>query len=203
MLQDFLSRALGRAVERAVADSARARELCTQLEGRSFCVEATGSPWQMHISVQGLQLQVRLVPAAMPEPADARIRGSVVALMGALGEGQRTLLQSGALQVEGDAELAQHYSELLRALRPDVEEQLGRLLGPMPAHLLWRGALGAWQQSQALLREQSRNAADWLAHERRALVSIPEAEHRYRGIEAAREHLDRLEARLRGLEARA
>ena len=60
-----------------------------------------------------------------------------------------------------------------------------------------------WDQGGALLRDQSRNAADWLAHERRALVPAAEAEHRYREIEAAREQLDRLDARLRGLELRS
>ena len=203
MLQALVNRALGRAVARAVGDSSRVRELCVRLEGRSFGIDATGSPWRLILTMRDLQLQARFAPAGTPEPADASILGSTVALLGALGEGQRALLQSGTLRIEGDAELAQQFGELLHALRPDVEQQLGRLLGPMPAHLLWRGARGAWQQGNALLREQSRNAADWLAHERRTLVPVPEAEHRYREIEAAREQVDRLEARMRSLEGRS
>lgn len=202
MLQAFINRALGRSVEQAVADSSRARELCAQLEGRSFCIEATGSPWRLQLVVQDLQLQASVVPTATVVRADASIRGSAVALLAALGERQRALLQGGALHIDGDAEIAQQFSELLHALRPDVETLLGRVLGPMPAHLLWRGARGAWQQGRDLLQGQALNAADWLAHEKRALVSVPEAEHRYREIEAAREHLDRLDARLRGLESR-
>ena len=46
-----------------------------------------------------------------------------------------------------------------------------------------------------------RNVAEYLAHERRDLVSRPEAEDFYRGVERLREDLDRLEARTRGLEA--
>lgn len=202
MLQSLLNSALDRAVSRAVRDSSRARELCARLDGRSVCIEITGSPWRVQLEGRALQLQARLLSADSAEPADARIEGSAVTLLGALGEAQRGLLQSGSLRIEGDAEVAQACSELLQMLRPDIEEVLGRRVGPVSAHLLWRGARAAWTQGSALLRDQSRNAADWLAHERRALVPAPEAEHRYRQIEAAREQLDRLEARVRALETR-
>lgn len=202
MLQSLLNSALDRAVSRAVRDSSRARELCARLDGRSVCIEITGSPWRVQLEGRGLQLQARLLSADSAEPADARIQGSAVTLLGALGEAQRGLLQSGSLRIEGDAEVAQACSELLQMLRPDIEEVLGRRVGPVSAHLLWRGARAAWTQGGALLRDQSRNAADWLAHERRALVPAPEAEHRYRQIEAAREQLDRLEARVHALETR-
>lgn len=203
MLQSLFNRALGGALARAVADSSRARELCARLEGRTFGIAVTGSPWQLRLVVRDAQLSVAAAPAGPAPALDARIHGSAVALLGALGDRQRALLQDGTLRIEGDAELAQHFGELLQALRPDVEQHLGRVLGPMPAHLLWRGARSAWQQGNTLLHGQSRNAADWLAHERRTLVPVPEAEHRYREIESARERLDRLEARVRGLEARS
>lgn len=203
MLQGLINRALDRAVTRALADSSRARELCAQLEGRSFCIEPTGSPWLLHLTVREARLHAVITPAGTAQQANATIQGSAVALLGALGENQRALLQSAALRIEGDAQIAQKCSELLHALRPDMEQELGRLLGPLPAHLLSRAVRGAWQQGNTLLREQSLNAADWLAHERRALVSVPEAEHRYRQIEAAREQLDRLDARVQGLEARS
>jgi ubiquinone biosynthesis protein UbiJ len=203
MLQGFINRALRNAVARAMEDSSRARELCGQLDGRSLRIELTGGPWQLLLSARGAQLDAHLLPAGSAERTDASIHGSAVALLGALGQDQRALLQSGALRIDGDAELAQRFGELLQLLRPDVEQELGRVLGPIPAHLLWRSARGAWQRGRGLLRDQSRNAADWLAHEQRALVSVPEAEHRYRAIEAAREQLDRLDARMRGLETRS
>lgn len=202
MLQSLLNSTLDRAVSRAVRDSSRARELCARLDGRTVCIEITGSPWRVQLEGRTQQLQARLLLADSTEPADARIQGSAVTLLGALGEAQRGLLQNGSLRIEGDAEVAQACSELLQALRPDIEEVLGRRVGPVGAHLLWRGARAAWTQGSTLLRDQSRNAADWLAHERRALVPAPEAEHRYRQIEAAREQLDRLEARVQALEAR-
>jgi len=203
MLRDALLTRLEAAIDRAVQDSGRAQMLCAQLDGRRFRIVAAGSPWQCELRVEQGAARLRLQPAEDPAvAADALVRGSIAALVGALGEGQRLLLQSGAVRIEGDAEIAERFAELLRCLRPDLEHELGRLTGPVPAHLLAEGVRGLWQRGRELLRSQSHAAADYLAHERQVLVSRPEAEHRYREIESARERLDRLDARLRQLGTR-
>ena len=52
------------------------------------------------------------------------------------------------------------------------------------------------------LRPPCSNIAEYLAHESGDLVSRQEAEHYLRGVEQAREQLDRLEARLMRLSQR-
>ena len=69
-----------------------------------------------------------------------------------------------------------------RRLRVTLVE-LGRL-GDLISHIR-DSQLGATR----LVPFVESNAADWLAHERRTLVPTPEAEHRYRQIEATREQL--------------
>ena len=44
--------------------------------------------------------------------------------------------------------------------------------------------------------------AEYLSHESRDLVSRPEAEHFLRGVDAVREQLDRIDARLQLMERR-
>jgi ubiquinone biosynthesis protein UbiJ len=200
------------AVDRAVHESGRARELCAQLNGRRLRVVATGSPWTVDLHVANGTVRLRAGGDSglarrsghdpQPDSADATLRGSAVALLGALGESQRAWLQNGSLRIDGDAEIAQRFAELLRCLRPDVENEIARLTGPIPAHLLTTLSGALWRNGRALWESQSRSVADYLAHERRTLVSAPEAEHHYRGIEAARERLDRLDARLQQLENR-
>lgn len=203
MLRRALLTRLEAAIDRAVQDSGRAQALCAQLDGRRFRLAATGSPWQCELCIEHGAARLRLQPEeALSAAPDALVRGSVAALAGALGAGQQALLQSGALRIEGDAQIAERFAELLRCLRPDLEHELGRLTGPVPAHLLAEGVRGLWQRGRELLRSQSHAAADYLAHERQVLVSRPEAEHRYREIEAARERLDRLDARLQQLGTR-
>jgi ubiquinone biosynthesis protein UbiJ len=196
MLKEALLRRATAALNRGMQDSTRARDICAQLEGRSLQVAVSGSPWTGTLLAQGGTLGLRVEDHATAAPADVTLRGSAAALLGALGSDQRSLLHSGALQLDGDAQLAQYFDELLRCLRPDLEHELSRWAGPLPAHLLASSVRRLWQRAHSLWNDQSRNAADYLAHERGALVSVPEAEHRYRQIEAARENLDRLEARL-------
>jgi ubiquinone biosynthesis protein UbiJ len=184
---------LNRALQRATAESARAQQLCHELEGRSLRVVVTGSPWTvLLLCADGLpQLLVD-----DPRAADATVRGGAISLLAMLREDSRAVIQRGAVQIDGDAELAQRFSELAALLRPDPEHQTARLIGPVPAHLLARGAQGLAGWGRHAIDAVLRNGAEYLAHESRDLVPRAEAEHLLRGIEQLRERVDRLDARL-------
>jgi ubiquinone biosynthesis protein UbiJ len=199
----FVQRIAG-LLNRALADSQRARQLCATLAGRALRVEITGSPWAAVIRSDGraLALQVLDQTAGSDATADATVAGTPLALLALAGTGRRAVIQRGDAHISGDGEIAEQFSELAALLRPDVEHELGALIGQVPAHLLMRAAqhLGHWGRSTA--EATLRNSADYLAHERRDLVPQPEAEHVLRGIEQLREQLDRLDASLGALEGR-
>jgi ubiquinone biosynthesis protein UbiJ len=44
------------------------------------------------------------------------------------------VIQRGDVRIRGDAELAQKFRELAMLLKPDVEEELSKLIGDTPAH---------------------------------------------------------------------
>lgn len=200
----FVQRIAG-LLNRALADSQRARQLCASLAGRALRVEITGSPWAAEIRSDGraLALQVLDRTAGSDVTADATLAGSPLALLALAGAERRAVIQRGEAHISGDGEIAEQFSELAVLLRPDVEHELGAVIGLVPAHLLMRGAqhLGHWGRSTA--EATLRNSADYLAHERRDLVPAPEAEHLLRGIEQLREQLDRLDASLGALDRRA
>jgi ubiquinone biosynthesis protein UbiJ len=80
-------------------------------------------------------------------------------------------------------------------LKPDVEEELSRIIGDTPAHQALRLVRLATGFGRRAATTGMRNVAEYLAHERRDLVPRAEAEDFYRGVERLREDLDRLEAR--------
>jgi ubiquinone biosynthesis protein UbiJ len=80
-------------------------------------------------------------------------------------------------------------------LKPDVEEELSRLIGDTPAHQALRLVRTVAGFGRRAATTGVRNVAEYLAHERRDLVPRAEAEDFYRGVERLREDLDRLEAR--------
>ncbi len=198
-----IDRALRSAVTRAQAESPRARALLTELEGRSVTIEVRGTPWTATIVSTGSTLQIQ--PAGASAVGACRISGTPLALLalGRAGTGAEALAGGGGVRVDGDPDLARAFGRLALLLRPELEQALSRVLGRSGAHLLMRGlrAASAWTRAAAWTSVQ--NLSEYLAHERGDLVSRAEAEHLLRGVEEARERLDRLDARLARLEQSA
>jgi ubiquinone biosynthesis protein UbiJ len=105
------------------------------------------------------------------------------------------VIRRGAVTISGDAQIAEQFRELALLLRPDVEEELSRLIGDTPAHQALRFVRAATGFGERAARTGVRNIAEYFAHESRDLVPRAEAEDFYRGVERLREQLDRLEAR--------
>ena len=114
------------------------------------------------------------------------------------------MLQRGDVQIRGDAELAQKFRELALLLRPDLEEELSqchrRRAGPSARPLRARRVrLDAQRRCSTTVR----NVAEYLAHERRDLVPRAEGDQLLKGVDALREDVDRLEARIELLAQKA
>lgn len=195
------------ALDRALSESARARALCERLAGRRLDVAPSGLPMRIQIRSDGARVRVRLVRAdadatAFEPVADATVTGGIVALLSWPHGDSRALFQNRSLSLQGSGEVAQQFAELAGLLRPDIEQEISRLTGPISAHLLTRGARGAFGHLRRLFDTQLRQGAEYLAYERRDLVPVPEAEHQFREVEALRAAVDRTEARLAALEER-
>ena len=122
-------------------------------------------------------------------------------LLALAGGGSATLAATGAT-IDGDAEVAQQFSELLGLLKPDPEEELAQLLGDAPAHHLGRVARAAVDFGNRVAHTTVQNVAEYLAHERRDLVPRAEGRQLLDGIDALRDDVDRFEARLNHLAQR-
>ncbi len=193
MLASVLENLLNRGLPR----SGRARQLCAELEGRRFAVEA---PALARIVIESTGGGVRIRRGE--ESADASIVGGPLSLVLVGGGLSSEPLARGAVEVRGDAEIAEKFQELMRLLSPDVEEELSLVVGDVPAHRigqLARGALGWTRGAAATLW---RDLGEYASHERGDLVSRPEGEVFLHGVDAVREDVDRLAARLEQLERR-
>jgi ubiquinone biosynthesis protein UbiJ len=129
-------------------------------------------------------------------PADATLRGGALSLLALASESAQAVIQRGDVAIGGDSEVAQGYRELAQLLRPDLEEELSLLIGDVPAHQLGRLARLAADWSGRAADTTLQNLAEYLGHERGDLVSRNEGEQFLRGVDALREGVDRLQARL-------
>ncbi len=189
----MLSETLGRLLNRGLPRSVRARELTAELAGRSLALEVRGFG-RVRLESNGSALVVR--GGDLAQEADAGLSVGPLGLLALAGEGAQAAVQRGEAAMSGDAEIAGKFRELLTLLKPDPEEELSLVLGDVPAHQLARAARRALAWSARAADAVWRSTADFLAHERADLVSRHEGEQFLRGVEALREDLDRLAARI-------
>jgi ubiquinone biosynthesis protein UbiJ len=194
----WFERTLAGYIERALADSPRARELCSALAGRSLQIEVTGTGISALVSATDNGLQLSRAGAA----ADATISGAPLALLAAAAGDPQQLIADGRLQLGGDERVAQQFQALAQLLNPGLEAGLAEFLGPIPAHLGARGLRSIRQWSRAAGRSLLDNSADYLAHESRDLVPRAEAESFLGGVAALRVSVNQAEARVAQLDAR-
>jgi len=206
----MLTRTIDNIVNRGLPRSPRARELVAQLKGRSIAIQIEGLA-RVRVESDGTLLHVAAAPAAFGTAApaageagaaDATLSGGPLALLSLARPGAQGVVQRGAVTISGDAPLAEQFQELARLLSPDFEEELSLVIGDVPAHQLvrWAGIGGRWLRNAA--HTTFVNAAEYLAHERADLVPRQEGEQFLRGVDAVREAVDRVEARLTLLERR-
>lgn len=187
MLSDTIENLLNRGLPR----SPRAQQLCLELAGRRIAIDA--SPLlRFVVESNGVALKV----STGAGDADAHVRGGPFSLLALGGPDPRAVLQRGDVQIRGDAELAEKFRELARLLRPDLEDELSHVIGDIPAHHVGRFTRAAVGWTQNAANTTLRNAAEFLAHESRDLVPRREAAQLLNGIDALREDVDRLAARI-------
>ena len=192
----MLTATIENVLNRGLPRSPRAQELCAELAGRRIAIEA---PAMARLLVESTGNSLRITRGSLP--ADAEVIGGPLSLL-ALGGSAADAPLAREVEVRGDAELAQKFRELARLLRPDPEEELSLFIGDVAAHRLGRlarGALGWTRDATATLLQ---DVGEYFSHERGHLVSREEGEEFLRGVDALREDVDRLDARLELLKQR-
>jgi ubiquinone biosynthesis accessory factor UbiJ len=197
----MLTQAIENLLNRGLPDSPRGRELAAQLAGRRLAIDIRGVA-RVLVESRGDSLSLTHERGAAA-PAEAEVRGGPIALMAlAAADDVQAAIRRGEISIEGDTDLAERYRELALLLRPDIEEEMSRLVGDGAAHRLGQLAKIALSWGRQVTDTSVRNTADYLAHERGDLVPRAEADEFLRGVDALREALDRLDARVGLLERR-
>jgi ubiquinone biosynthesis protein UbiJ len=189
-------------LNRNIAASSHASMLAQRLSGATLQVDVDGIA-----RVRALVHADRLcLLAGDDSAADAVISGSPAALLSLLrtaSAASSPANRRNTAQIRGNAEIANLYKELFSAARPELEEELSRWIGDLPARQVARFAreFGTWLKRTR--RIASENLAEYWQEESRDLPSRTEADEFLQGVDQLREAADRLEARINRLQRRA
>lgn len=188
VIENLLNRNLGASLE--------ARAACAALKGQRLKIVV--NDLEVAIGLESLGDSLRLSLPASGE-FQTEIEGSPLNLVALSGPTPERLLKSGAVQTRGDVELLQRYRNLLRLLRPDLEEELAKLTGDAAAHRLAGIARGVIAFGHRGFDTAVRNSAEYFAHESGDLVPRAEGEAFFAEVDRLREDVDRAAARLDAL----
>ena len=184
-------------LNRNVAESRRAQALCRQLDGRAIELEVRDTPFRLYMEAR--DGRIALADRRETE-TDARLSGTPLSLLALAGPGAEGRLRSGTVRIEGDAEVAQRFRELLEQARPDVEEELSRVIGDVAAHRIANFARGFLALGRRATDSLATSAAEYLQEEGRDLPVRIEVDEFLKDVDRLRDDTERLEARIARLE---
>ena len=184
-------------INRQIAAKTPARELCEELADRTLAVRVDNTALSVYLVVTDGTLQIAATPVDDP---DVIITGSLISLARLAGPAGEDLIRDGAVEITGDAVIAQRFQKLLRYGRPDLEEEISGVVGDVAAHGIGEFArgMGAWgRQAGDTMRQ---NLGEYLQEESRVAPSRYEVNAFRDEVETLRDDVARFDARLKRLE---
>jgi ubiquinone biosynthesis protein UbiJ len=117
-----------------------------------------------------------------------------------LGGAGEAVIRNGEVDLTGDAATAQRFQKLLGYVKPDVEEELSRVVGDVAAHRLAELGRGVRNWARAARSTLGNNVREYLQEESRDLPTRYEVDRFSSELGVLRDDVERLAARLRRLE---
>ena len=185
-------------LNRNVAGSRRAQALARQLDGRVMSLTVEGTPLAFYFRADGGRLAIA---TRHDGPADASLSGTPIALLALAGPKAEGALRQGGVRIEGDAEVAQKFRDLLEQAQPDFEEELARVLGDVAARRFANVARGVLDWGRKAAGSLTGSVVEYLQEEGRDLPTRVEVDEFLDGVDRLRDDTDRFEAKLSRLEA--
>lgn len=100
------------------------------------------------------------------------------------------------IEAAGDVEFIAVVSQVARNLRWDIEEDLSRVFGDIPAHRMAQGGRGLRRWGEQALENTGRSFAEYWTEERPLLAAAHEVERFNRAVDELRDAVARLEKRI-------
>lgn len=201
---ETLLRPVARALNRNIGESTPARELSKQLEGKVVAIRVRDTGLAMAFVFADELLELRADTGADP---DVVISGSLVTLArlaSPMSEADSSAAaRRGGLDISGDAFAAQAFQKLLKFARPDPEEELSRIVGDTAAHHAGQLARNVRDWAVESRATMGANLREYLQEESGQAPSRYEFERFGRSVDALRDDVARLEARINRLLSRA
>lgn len=197
-----LRRLAGRAMESALRRALRldpdAQDSLRHLEGRRIGVHLRGPELGFDIAVRdgALRVEPQQTEIDAANKPDLRVAATPGALLALVMSRADAALPPGKVEIAGDAELARRVERLARDFAPDFEAAFVRAFGEVLGVPVARALRDATRWLRESAQHAATNTADWLRDDARLLIPRAEMDDFLDDVDALREQVERLHARV-------
>ncbi len=195
-----LLRPLTSILNRNIRETTPARELCRQLDGKAIAIRVRDTALAMYFLVND---EVLTLASEIDAEPDVVLTGSLLTLARMAGpagdDSDGAPIRSGSLDITGDVYTAQNFQKLLKYAKPDIEEELSQVIGDAAAHRAGQLARGFAAWVQDVRDTVHTDVREYLQEESRDVPSRYEVERFSSKVDALRDDVARLEARINRL----
>ncbi len=186
-------------INRGIGLSSTAQAMAAALDGKALDVRLDGTPLALRLTARDGQLRLSGINEGA---AAATLAGSPLAMLRLLGGDPQQLIREGEVRMTGDTDVANQFRDLLHMARPDLEEELAKLVGDPLAHQFGNLARGFADFSLRTAESLSRSFGEYFTEERRTLPTRTEAQEFFRDVDRVTNDVERAEARVASLRER-
>lgn len=195
---EALLRPIAEVLNRNIAEITPARAIATQLDGKTVAIRVRDTTLAMYFVFDH---DVVTLTTEFDADPDVAITGSLVTLARMAGGAGAQAIRDGDIDLTGDAATAQRFQDLLDHAKPDVEEELSRVIGDVAAHQLTEFARGVGKWARGARSTMGDNIREYLQEESRDLPTRYEVERFVQQVGELRDDVERIAARLKRLES--
>lgn len=169
-----------------------------KLEGKGFGICLT----DLNVEIQLRVLQQKLILSSNLEGCDCLVKAKVSQLQSLSDASQITkMIKSDDLELEGDLQIAQGFSNLLMDNEIDWQEILSKYLGDAMAHRVYRTANNLQTLIKRKLIDADYTVASGLTDELRVVPDAVEVEHFIQEVDDLTGNVEKLQAAVEKLKA--
>lgn len=196
-LLPLAGRALELALDRALALDPDTRAGLAALDGRRLVLTLEAPRIALGLTVQDGRIKVG--PGDATDEADLSLLASAGALLAQLLPRRDDAPPVGKLRVSGDADLARRLQKLALGFDPDFDAAFARVFGDVLGVQIARALRAGLARGRSEAGRFARDVAEYLVEERRDVVGRVEQAIFFDEVDALRDAVDRIDARVKRL----
>jgi ubiquinone biosynthesis protein UbiJ len=188
-------------INHGIAASPEALAVAAELDGMSLDLYVDGTPFALRmVVVDGV---VQLSPPDSGQAAGSQttvsLSGPPITMMRLMAGDPQALIRAGDIRITGPADTADRFHELLHLAKPDIETELGRILGQSAAHQLGSFMRGLGDFSMRAGEKFAQRVSEHLTVEKKSLLTQAELDGFLKGVDTLANDVERAAARVERL----